>query len=124
MLSWPQGGRRIRESLGEQGRRMPEDVACLCCVDSAHGPMGNPGHGCRQLEKEARRPQNHTHPLSKREKENILFFFLVPVKVGNFRLGGITYSAQPLTEPIVGALWPWQGSQAGWVVVQACGFMT
>ena len=64
------------------------------------------------------------HSPSFQERKRKHYFLLVPLKVGNFRLGGITYSAQPLTEPIVGALWPWQGSQAGWVVVQACGFMT
>ena len=80
-------------------------VAYLCCMDGGSGPVGNPGAG------EGRHwgAQSHICPLSKREKEYILFFFLVPLEVRNVGLGSITYSAQPLTEPLVETLWPGQG---------------
>lgn len=62
--------------------------------------------GTRELEKAGTELLRAALALFPREKR---IFFLVPLEVRNFGLGSVTYSAQPLTEPVMETLWPWQG---------------
>lgn len=103
---------------------MPEDVAYLCCVDGARGPVGNPGDGYRELEKEARR-FSEPHLPSFRERKRKHSFLLSGTSQGQklwVRRHHLLSTA--FDGAVVGTLWPWQGSQAGWVAAPACGFMT